>query len=250
MRKVLIAVFVAGWACMAAQPVPNAFANDSGQASNQAPATSTGGAKRVRASRQGFDLDPKSAGASGTQSTAGSRGGERSKTVLYAPNLGLAYSQHPTFQWQAQSGNVSFRLYDPDDNEVYETDVTGKSSLMYPQDAPELKPGDTYRWTVEGKSIGMSEPPPSARFRVVSGADRQQLDAVLKKIAGNGTQPEMQRAQVFAEHGIWYDAVDDYSQLIARNPNDAKLYSARAEIYESLPQTKELAAADMAKAGR
>ena len=211
------------------------------QASGQASASS--GTKRVRANAKGFDLDPKAQ--SGAQLGAGSRGGEASKTVLYAPNLGLAYSLHPTFQWQGQPGNLTFRLYDSDDNEVYETDVTGKNSLVYPEDAPALKPGDTYRWTVEGKAAGMTEPV-SVRLKVVAGPERQQLDAELKKNASNARQ----RAQLFADNQIWYDAVADYSQLIAENPSDAKLREARADIYESVPQTKPLAAEDKAKAGK
>jgi hypothetical protein len=62
------------------------------------------------------------------------------------------------------------------------------------------------------------------------------------------SQQKMQRAHVFADSCIWYDAVAGYSQLIAENPNDGELYQARAEIYGNLPQTKSLAAADMTKA--
>jgi len=249
MNKMLgIAILLAGGSVLAAGANGAAAANGNAQASTQQQAAS--GAKRVRASRQGFDLDPKAGSQSGAQLGAGSRGGEPSKTVLYAPNLGLAYSLHPTFQWQPQGGSMSFRLYDPDDNELYEVDVTGQSTLVYPQDAPPLKPGETYRWTVQGKGLGMSEPPPSAHVKVVAGAERQQLEAALKKIAADGKQQKMQQAQVFADNRIWYDAVAAYSQLIADNPNDAKLYEARAEIYESLPQTHHLAAQDMAKAGK
>ncbi len=247
MNKLLcVAILLVGWSVAAAGASSASAANGNAQASSQQ--SSGSGAKRVRANAKGFDLDPKSAGQSGAQLGAGSRGGEASKTVLYAPNLGLAYSLHPTFQWQAQDGKLTFRLYDREDNEVYETDVTGQSSFTYSQDAPPLKPGDTYRWTVEGKSLGMTEPV-SAHFKVVAGAERQQLDAALKKIAGDGAQQKMQRAQVFADNRIWYDAVAEYSRLIAESPN-AKLYEARAEIYESLPQTKPLAAEDMAKAGK
>jgi len=206
-------------------------------------------AKRVRVNRQGFDLDPKSS-SQGPQMGAGSRGGERPTMELYAPNLGLSYTLQPLFQWKADSSNrsMTFKLFDPDDNEVYEAEVTGQSSLTYPQDAPALKPGETYRWTVESKGLGMLEPPPSAHLKVVSGTARQQLQQELKAIAGDAKQQQIERAQLFADNGIWYDAVADYSKLIAQYPNDAKLYQARGEIYKALPQTKALAAQDMAKA--
>jgi len=217
----------------------------------RAQASSDSGAKRVRANRQGFDLDPKSAGQAGPQMGAGSRGGERSNVVLYAPNLGLTYSLQPLFQWKPEgSGKVTFQLFDADDNEVFESDVTGQSSFAYPQEAPPLKPGETYRWTVQGKALGMSEPPPSAHVKVVAGADRQQLDQQLKKISGQGKEQREQRAQLFADNRLWYDAVGEYSQLIAEYPNDGKLYQERAAIYSSVPQTKDLAAQDTAKAGK
>ena len=217
-------------------------------AANAQATSQDSGSKRVRVNRQGFDLDPKSAQGGGAQLGAGSRGGAPAKIALYAPNLGLAYSLTPLFQWAAESGPVTFHLYDPDDNEVYETEVTGQSGFAYPPDAPALKPGDTYRWTVQGKAVGMLEPPPSAHFKVVSGAERQQLDQDLKKMTTDGKPVRLQRAQFFADNGIWYDAVAAYTSLIADYPNDAKLYQSRAEIYKALPQTKELAAADMAKA--
>lgn len=251
MKKLLLmAVLVVGCCCKPAQPA--AIAKDSGSVSGQSQ-TATGSTehrpKKVRANTQGFDLDPKSGSQGGGMSMgAGSRGGEASTIVLYAPNLGLAYTLHPLFQWAAQSGNMTFRLYDPDDNEVFEADVTGHSSFLYPQNAPPLKAGDTYRWTVQKKALGVTEPPPSARFKVVSGAQRQQLDQALKQIPGEGKLQQMQRAKLFSDHEIWYDAVTVYSQLIADYPNDAKLYQSRAEIYEAIPQTKELAAQDMTKA--
>ena len=206
-------------------------------------------AKRVRVNRQGFDLDPKSTSQSGPQMGAGSRGGERSTMELYAPNLGLSYTAQPLFQWKADSSNrsMTFKLFDQNDNEVYEADVTGQTSLTYPQDAPALKSGDTYRWTVESKGLGMLEPPPSAHLKVLSGTQRQQLQQELKAIAGDGKPQQIERAQLFADNGIWYDAVADYSKLITQYPNDAKLYQARGEIYNALPQTKTLAAQDMAK---
>ena len=181
---------------------------------------------------------------------AGSRGGGASTTELFAPGLGLSYSTRPVFYWQTAKGGgaTSFRLYDANDDEVFEIDVTGKSSFVYPEQAPELKPGATYRWTVEARGIGMTEPPPPTRFTVLSGAERQKVQDSLADLRGNGKSDRVERAQLFADDRLWYDALAAYSQLIADYPNDAALYQERAEIYDSLPQTRELAAEDMARA--
>jgi hypothetical protein len=263
----LAAVFLTCWSLTPAQPTPcEADAQDTNatpvrpdtsgfglgqQSSKPAPEGTQIGAtsrpKVVRPNRQGFDLAPKSA-SQGVQMGAGSRGGEASTIVLYAPNLALTYTLRPLFQWAAQRGNMTFRLYDPDEKQVYEADVSGRDSFLYPQDAPPLKPGDTYRWTVQSKALSVTEPPPSAKFRVISGAQRQQLDQALKPISGDGRAQQMQRAKFFVNHQIWYDAVTVYSRLIADYPNDAKLYQDRAEVYGAIPQTKELASQDLAKA--
>jgi len=246
-RFLLVAVLVIGGAWTLSQPSTVAHAN--GQASSPAgagPAETR--PKKVRTNTQGFDLDPKGGSQGGVSMGAGSRGGEPSTIVLYAPNLGLTYTLRPLFEWAGQSGNMTFRLYGPDDNEVYEADVTGRGSFLYPQAAPPLKPGDTYRWTIQTRALGLTGPPPSAKFKVISGAQRQQLDQALKQVSGDDKAQQLRRAELFADRQIWYDAVTAYSRLIADYPGDAKLYQDRAKVYEALPQTKELAAHDMAKA--
>jgi hypothetical protein len=179
---------------------------------------------------------------------AGSRGGGAG-AELYAPSLGVTFSTQPVFYWQPKgTGTTSFRLYDDGDNELYETDVTGKTSLIYPADAPELKPGTTYRWSVETKGVGALDPPSPTRFKVVAGGDRQKIQEELAGIRGNGKSDRVKRAEIFADNGLWYDAVAAYTQLIADYPNDADLYQERAEIYNAVSRTKELGAEDMAHA--
>jgi hypothetical protein len=220
------------------------------QNSNTKPAPpTTGAAKRVRADTKSFDLEP-APSQGGPTMGAGSRGGGGATAELYAPGLGLTFSTQPVFYWQAQkgAGATTFRLNDDGDNELYETDVTGKSSLIYPDNAPELKPGATYSWSVDAKGVGVTEPPPPTRFKVVSGADRQKVQEELANVRGNGKDDRVKRAQIFASNGLWYDAIAAYSQLIADYPKDAQLYQARAEIYDAVPRTKELGAEDLASA--
>ena len=84
MKKLFcVAILLAIWSLGSFGATASAGANGNAQAPTQSSQSS--GAKRMRANAKSFDLDAKSAGQSGAQLGAGSRGGEASKTVLYAP---------------------------------------------------------------------------------------------------------------------------------------------------------------------
>lgn len=52
------------------------------------------------------------------------------------------------------------------------------------------------------------------------------------------------QAQVSVDHRIWNDAIERYSTILARKPDDAKARTMRAELYDQLPATKTLADSD------
>jgi Domain of Unknown Function (DUF928) len=57
-----------------------------------------------------------------------------------------------------------------------------------------------------------------------------------------------QRAELFVENRMWYDAIEVYTHLIADNPSDSHFFLARAELYDQLPQTSEAAENDRQRA--
>ena len=62
------------------------------------------------------------------------------------------------------------------------------------------------------------------------------------------TEAEFARAQLFAQHGLWYDTIAAYSDLIERNPDRPELYQQRAAIYSLLDATKDQAERDLSRA--
>ena len=57
-----------------------------------------------------------------------------------------------------------------------------------------------------------------------------------------------QRAQIFTDHRLWFDAVEAYSHLIKRYPYNAAYHEKRGEIYDQLSVTSALAEEDFAMA--
>lgn len=223
-------------------------AQSSGQP-NQAPGadTQSNRPKRVRADLSGFDLAPKKTSKDTKAQIGGGTRGGISKPVLYAPHRGKTFTTTPTFFWSERGAESDFRLtvYDADEKEFYTSKVHGRS-FTYPSSAPALKPGETYSWTVRALSGLMAEPAEAVEFLVVSGTERKSTENALHAITGDSEEAHVRRAEAFVDARLWYDAVEAYSELIAKNPNDAMLYQGRSAVYDQVAATHALADQDYA----
>jgi hypothetical protein len=209
--------------------------------------------KRIVPDLSGFELDPKkSKSQNELQLGAGSRGASVSP-ALYAPRLGKAYSLRPTFFWGDLPGaqKLTFRLYDSDDEEVYEQEVAGSlGSFTYPDDAPPLKAGATYSWTVQAIAMQMATPPEPVQIMLVSGTERKSIEQALESIKGDALADRLKRVEVLIDHRLWYDSIAECTQLISKNRDNPELYRGRGQIYAQLPETRELANQDLDQADR
>jgi Domain of Unknown Function (DUF928) len=204
----------------------------------QAPAESAASqppTKHAHVVLDGFELEPAAAG-----SPAHSGG---ATVFLSAPNHARVYSLTPTLYWTSgvHTPAFVFRLFDMEGDVGYKTRIPG-FSLRYPSDAPALEPGKTYVWNVLaglGLQGGGSLP---AKFTVLSPEERTALD---KQLAGADS---MQRAAIFTDKRLWYDAIQAYTELIAQHPAMPELYEKRGDIFDQIPATQSLAQSDFAKA--
>src|SRR5208282_2209037 len=145
----------------------------------------------------------------------------------------------------------TFHLYDSDDDEIYEQEVAGKlGTFAYPKDAPALKAGATYSWTVQAIATQLLEPPEPVRIMIVSGAERTSIEQELERIKGDALADRLKRVQVLIDHRLWYDSIAECTQLISKNRDNPELYKGRAQIYAQLPETRELANQDLDQADR
>ncbi|HZL28292.1 MAG TPA: DUF928 domain-containing protein [Acidobacteriaceae bacterium] len=203
---------------------------------------------RVRAKLDGFDLTPKNAAPVRRPNQIGGVSRGLGTLVLYAPTMGKSYTLTPTFSWRSDDpkGEYTLRISQPGmgADAVYEAKVVG-DHFTYPADAPALKAGETYVWTVQ-PTVDMLGGPASASLVIVGGSEREAIDAALAK-AQAASDPAAAAAKVYTDMRLWFDAVAAYSNLIERFPARSEFYQARADLYDQLPATSALADADAAK---
>jgi hypothetical protein len=203
--------------------------------------------RRATAKLDGFDLAPESASAN--QIGGASRSAVASKKlVAYAPHKGRIFTLRPSFSWQGAPG-TTYKLHIQDVNGqfAWDREVNG-TSLDYPSDAPPLEPGQTYIWRVAADSPMLGAPSAPAMILVLSEQERSQIATAESGIDGTSMDAEEARARLYFDHRLWYDAVMAYSDLIARHPEDSKLYLMRGSLYDQLPSTQLLADQDFAHA--
>jgi hypothetical protein len=201
---------------------------------------------RVRAKLDGFDLTPK---ASAMPARRPNQIGGASRSIgdlaLYAPTMGKSYTLTPTFFWRSDDaqGEYTFRISQPamGRDALYEAKVVG-DHFTYPADAPALKAGETYVWTVQ-PTVDMLGAPVSASVVIVGGAERDAVAAALAQAKNSVAE-----AKVYTDMRLWFDAVATYSLLIEKFPARVEFYQARADLYDQLPATAKLADLDAAKA--
>ena len=214
----------------------------------QTAGTATPRPVRVRAKLDGFDLTPKNATPPRRPNQIGGVSRGIGSLVLYAPTMGKSYTLTPTFSWRSDDpkGEYTLRLSQPGigADALYEAKVVG-DHFTYPADAPALKPGETYVWTVQ-PTVDMLGGPASASLVIVGGTEREAVDAALAKAKAE-SDPAAAAAKVYTDMRLWFDAVSAYSSLIERFPARSEFYQARADLYDQLPATSALADADVAK---
>ena len=167
---------------------------------------------------------------------------------LFAPDKGLAYSLHPTFQWSG-SPDTKYKLEIEDQatHTTFEVAVDG-TTFTYPETAAPLKPGSTYSWKVQPDVDIMGGASDSALIVIAGGPEREQIEAALAAITQTGEPGDRARAQVYFDKRVWYDAAEAYSILIAAHPNDSELHRMRGTLYDQVPATEALADEDFAAA--
>lgn len=200
--------------------------------------------KRVTSDLSGFELID-SARLKGQPMVVG---GTRSLTapVALAPQLGKLAGPSPVFAWSYgyRVPRFRFTLRGAADEPVFQAEATG-TRYRYPGDAPALETGRTYSWTVEPLGApGRPSPSSPVAFTVEPGV----LAALAKLGAAGGFEAGLARARLLTEHRLWYDAVEAYSDLIARFPERAEPYEERGAIYGQLEVTEALAEEDLARA--
>lgn len=156
--------------------------------------------------------------------------------VLVPEQAALTTHEAPTLFWYQTAGaNTRFELTltepkNPKPLLKLATDKSEKSGIHRVSLAKQnvtLKPGVTYKWTVAWvpKADNRS-------LNVVAGGSIQRVEADPKLATALEGAPLLDQAGVFAQNGIWYDALESLSNAIEAAPEDKSLRIMRADLLE------------------
>ena len=117
---------------------------------------------------------------------------------------------------------------------VYETSMDGVATagiqkLDLAKENVKLKPGVQYQWLVA------LVPDPSAPSKNVDAGGFVTRTPVPEAISTKlGAASPVQKAALYAQQGIWFDALDELCQAIDANPGDASLHQKCAKLLEQI----------------
>ena len=203
---------------------------------------------RVVTDLSGFDLLDPGKAKKQTMVAGATRGMPRATAL--APKLGKVYGSSPLFQWSypGKAQKFMFVLLDDSQIELLRTEVNG-TDFRYPTTAPQFVPGKTYFWTVEPAAALLAEPSSPVGFVALPASQRQELEQRVAAIkASDAYATACERAQLYTDQRLWYDAIGAYSDLISKYPDRPELYERRGTIYAQLETTQGLADRDFAHA--
>ena len=180
---------------------------------------------------------PPSTGAPSVRLTGGSRGtGDTTLAldVLAPDDVGLTTQEQPSLFWYQSKGETAkFELTLLQEKKIKPlVQVTAEGSLSagiqrlrLSEHGVKLSPGVEYQWVV----ALITDPENRSRDLVASGViKRVDPSAELQRSIAAASPASL--PAVYAEAGIWYDALSSLSDRIDADPRDKALQEARADL--------------------
>ena len=191
--------------------------------------------------KSAFAYQPPQRGAPQARVGGGTRGagGDMPELQVLAPDhVGLTTHAQPVLYWYAHTpvaAHIEFALIDETaidpllEFETGEVKVTGVQHLNLADHKIMLEPGVPYQWSV---ALVMDEGSRSTDVMASGVIEMIEPDkAVSSRIADSrGTD----LVSVYANEGIWYDALDTISSMIASSPQDQELVAIRATLLDQV----------------
>jgi hypothetical protein len=159
-----------------------------------------------------------------------------SLTVLTPSHAGLTTSPQPTLFWYQTAGSATrleLTVVEPKNPEpvlrAYADGSTkpGIHCLPLARYGAVLKPGVKYTWTVAWVPDGANR-----SLSVVARGGLECVAAETKMVEAVAAAKGAERAAVYAQNGIWYDALDAITLAIDSNPENKELRGMRADLLE------------------
>ncbi|MEG5199444.1 MULTISPECIES: DUF928 domain-containing protein [unclassified Microcoleus] len=176
----------------------------------------------------------------GTNTTRGGTCEANSSARLTAlvpfSHVGETISGHPTFTWfvpDRTSRPLQFRLFTRTGQLLYKTDMESQPGIMsvaLPANLPQLSIGQSYQWQV----VLVCDPNVPSR-NVVAAAEIQVVQpAASLQTQLAAAQTPQQRIDLYAEAGLWYDAIAEARKASETSPNQTPVL----ELLDSLANSE------------
>lgn len=156
--------------------------------------------------------------------------------VVPSGHIGQTSFDRPSFFWhQSATKLVHFTLVEPGvPKPLFEKTVRpGKAGMVrldLPEQAPKLAVGKEYRWTI-GVVCNPNRPSETLSY-TQSWIARADLSTALKQQL-TGAKTDSARARLYAEAGMWYDAMAILSKAVDANPKNT---AAQSDLIALLDQ--------------
>jgi hypothetical protein len=192
--------------------------------------------------------------AEGSSAIGGLRSSEKaSRLAAVSPCQTRLRSAQPVFTWKIDDTSTELKLtVYGQSSTVWQTNVSNRTTATYPADAPGLKPGVSYSWTLETTDPLVSPPlrTPASFFEIIAPADATRLDSDLSQLDANKPGPvtyHLTRASLYFDRGLVDEAITETESALAADPDNSSLHAILARLYADTGRTRD-ALAELNKA--
>lgn len=153
---------------------------------------------------------------------------------VISPRKTKLLNDRPELRWTAVAGAKAYRVVVRGPNVNWSAEVSGKTELVYPGDAPTLVAGAPYRLTVvAGERSSDEEGQPGLGFTLLNAEEAQALRAEEAGLRAQGLQERTARfltAQLYASRGLYAEAIEILEELSKSWP-ESSLERALGALY-------------------
>lgn len=163
-------------------------------------------------------------------------------TLLFQNQQGTVASSHPTFFWHFATVPpvpIRFRLENMEDGEmvtekIFPRPTAGIMAMAVPSSLPGLVPGRKYQWSV---TLLCNPNSPNANPIALAQVERIQPQPVLVKQLQSAVKAS-DRAQIYAQHQLWYEALETLWVDQKQHPENITLQQAVLSLLKQMGQTE------------
>jgi len=153
--------------------------------------------------------------------------------LVISPRKTKLLNPRPVLRWQPMPGAKSYKLSLQGTN--WTAEMSGASELPYPDSAPALQPGVTYRLVVTaGDRSSREEPGAGLGFSVLGAAEAKavkEAEAKIRALSLTETATALLIANVYATNGLYAEAVEGLERL--PGPQEPAVLRLLGDLYIS-----------------